>query len=966
MKRLATFLATLFLSSPASALIGAGGSGFEGNVCPQSWLFISEVLSAPRQDGITLSIIPRVTSQWYLEWADTKEDLLRGVPDNTVNSAASPASVTSGVRQDFSIKDALQPDTRYYYRLKCRISGTPNPAYMNRPIYTFRTLPGKNARWKFAISSDSHVLSAVISNESQCGTLQSEGLRTHANGVGHLAEWAIRENLLFYMHAGDEQMPHQPGTSTNPCTTEYAPGLFTDMRGGVSGSTQTEADNEAKAHYAKWLQLWGGTSAVLPIMNSIGNHDADVTSWTDVTSDNLHTVMMGNAVRTARTAYYANPVSYYYPNGRTSATDAEGPVGLPGTCDNCDANALFYAFEAGDALFTVADIMVNSGDSLGSGGTGRHPNSFDDWDLGMDGCTTAGTDCPAGEQGYWIQKLVETSSKAFKFFVAHHVLGGMPTSGAVHYGRGGMLTTTSMPMGGRCIDIAAPKALGYCIRAGAYCPSEFTAGCSCDESADCSDEPASTGAYVPGDYGYCVSRAGVPYVETEGGSIGMGRSCGVGNPEQSCDSITGNPDDYNCAWGFAGRETDPFAGQQEIFHQSLKLAALDDDGASFMTYGHDHFEAWDQKCCDKVHFVLGGKFTRNANRVNWADDRNVHSQYRYRASTPIDTACEGIGCGGVYDQANSCLDGEGCGDTKRGFTVVEVFKDESVVLRKYSNEDLPFNDLGSPVAHMVYEVDESRPSTTDRHADASFAYIPPGIAAQSDDSADTSYQFGSNDLLNGGASVLSSDVPGIYGPTGGDPRLSLKYDGDLTTVGHWAVDAANNFAYLTSGTTTCTFFKAESGKVHTFSAKTDADASPIAWSMRYDSTNNFFRVASRGVNTDSVVVAGATPLAWHHYCIAWGGNGKQVKFWLDGAPVACSTNCTPASITLTGSGNLIVGATNTNQTIDVDGWIHDFVIYDEELRTEEVCKLARCGSRNTLVDSDLACELPPGQHCAFQ
>lgn len=959
-------LLALSCCTPAYATVGSGMS-LSSDICSDRFVFVPEVLSAPRTDGMMLSIIPRVNSDWYLEVATTREALLAGNPAFRVPATApgTPYTVTAGVRRDFDMDDQLAAGTRYYYRLKCRSAS--GDVFKPRPIYTFRTLPGANARWKFAMSSDSHVISDVISDTSNCGSIWSDALQKYSAGMAHLAQWAVRNDVLFFVTAGDEQMTHAAGTQSTPCLLEYAPGLTLDNQGDVDGATQADADHEATARWVKWLQLNSAASAVLPILQAPGNHDADVTSWNNTTYDNGHTPQMGSAVRTARLATTANPVTAYYPNGRTNATGAEGPVGGAGDCDNCDANAAFWAFESGDALFMIGDVMVNSGALRG--GIQRHPEYVTDWDLGMNGCAASGVDCPAGEQGYWFERLINTSSKAFKFLITHHTLGGMPQPGGIsHYSRGGMLTTTSMPMGGTCTNSIPAGQIGrYCVRAGGYCPAEFTGTCSCSTAANCTDEPTS-GSYAPGDYGYCVSRLGAPYVEP-----GTGRGIACSN-ETTCDPIGATAADYNCAWGFAGLETDPFAGQQEIFHQDLKAAAIDDDGASFMSYGHDHFEAWDEKNHERVHYVLGGKFTRSTTRTNWANDTNVHSQYNYRGDS-LDTSCTGTGCGGVYDSSASCSDGEGCGDTKLGFTVVEVFKDESVVLQKYSNEDFPFDDLGTTVAHMRYVVDESKPSTTDRHADFSTFYDASSFGAVGniceDHSTDSSYQLGTNGCNAGSLAAVgavSTDVPGTYGPGGADPRRSAFIDGQTQTRGMSTPNTSNQFAY-TGGMTACAWFKgtaaAKTGAI--LNANDNDGTSANQWSLRVVPSSGVLRMLTRTTQSDSVAVPGGHDwLAWHHYCASKSSAGAAVQFWLDGAPLACSTNCAPGAITPATGTTLGVGANTDNGSVDVDGNMHDIVLYDEVLRDEEVCKLARCGSRNTMRDRGFSCELPPGQACSYQ
>ncbi|MGQ9611090.1 MAG: metallophosphoesterase, partial [bacterium] len=250
----------------------------------------------------------------------------------------------------------LSPSTKYYYRVLLRFDGE---SYSSpRAVHSFQTKRGVGESFRFAIWADPH--------------------RDIQPKEKHWAEWDTlidnleNENADFVLDVGDTNILCS-GTGTP--RTKGLPGLYsTVMRPTRNGYSSYRGISDVCADRAYYLAR--------------GNHEG---------ISNYDTQPTRSVLRTLLKLFVPNPDGTTYPQG--------------GSMD-ADYNQGYFAFEWGDVLFIVMDVVKYKS-------TNKEVKSPARFHIGE-------------AQFQWLISVLQNSTKRWKFIFMHHLFGGGNT-----YGRGG-------------------------------------------------------------------------------------------------------------------------------------------------------------------------------------------------------------------------------------------------------------------------------------------------------------------------------------------------------------------------------------------------------------------------------------------------------------------------------------------------------------------------------------------------
>ena len=281
----------------------------------------TELLARPTDQSMTISVVSSSSLDAYIEY---------GITSGIYTDATS--QVTQTANQPIVIElTGLTADTKYYYRLRYRTSGS-GGAFSSRPEYFFHTQRPEGSTFKFDITSDSHVNIML----------------------GNLAFWTQTLNNIkldnpdFLLDLGDT----------------FA------MDGVTTASTA-----DANYLYQRTASTLGLISPSVPIYVVNGNHEQEE-AW-HLSDPGVPPVLGTNA----RKKYFPNPFPDSFYTGNTDATNTS----ISGNHLKED----YYAWQWGDALFIVIDPFWYStqrpfGGNIGGGEAGTGTGDRWDWTLGQD------------------------------------------------------------------------------------------------------------------------------------------------------------------------------------------------------------------------------------------------------------------------------------------------------------------------------------------------------------------------------------------------------------------------------------------------------------------------------------------------------------------------------------------------------------------------------------------------------
>ncbi len=328
---------------------------------------IAETLMTPTHEGVTLRMTPRTDVVAFVRYGTSAQRL---------DSQSMEYSLTAGQPLELILK-GLQQNTRYFYRVHVATVAS-SGRFLPRALHSFQTLPQPGRPFSFAYATDSHHYEAWADMQFAAKPgAQQRFQKTIANIRKRKPHWLMIGGDFVQTQCSCEGGTHEGVT--------YAPG---------SAFTVQEAQNRYDVSFGP--DEYGQITSDIPFVYVLGNHDGEG-GW------------FSNALRssseTARLNTFTNPAQVY-----------------PG-----DAEGHYYAFESGDALIVVIDVMRF---------TVTKPQTANDWTLG-------------DAQMLWLSSVLSASQAKWKFLFAEHLDGGEPTPlllGAnYYYGRGGLRATVDDP-----------------------------------------------------------------------------------------------------------------------------------------------------------------------------------------------------------------------------------------------------------------------------------------------------------------------------------------------------------------------------------------------------------------------------------------------------------------------------------------------------------------------------------------
>lgn len=258
------------------------------------------ILGAPTAHSIILNLLFPIPSSAYVDF-DTDSASLSHSTGEIACSKEVPMAVTL---------NGLEPDTRYYYRLRYQLAGS--GTIIRSPVYSFHTCRHSGSTFSFGVQGDSHP--ERLGNMFNPDLYKINMRNVAANGV----------DLYFSM--GDDFSMERLLTANT-----------------VSQATVDEI-------YSTHRRFFGmaGCNASLFLVN--GNHEHAAKYLLDSTDHNAAVY-----AALAKKKYYPLP----YPDGFYGGDAMDVPyIGLLGD---------YYSFTWGDALFVVIDPYWHSPVEVGGG-----------------------------------------------------------------------------------------------------------------------------------------------------------------------------------------------------------------------------------------------------------------------------------------------------------------------------------------------------------------------------------------------------------------------------------------------------------------------------------------------------------------------------------------------------------------------------------------------------------------------
>lgn len=221
------------------------------------------VLARPTADSVALSLLTYADREGFVEFGVDAQELDRSTPSEAF-AARRPATI---------LLDALEPDTRYFYRLNLRMPG--GDAFEQTPVYSFHTQRPPGSEFVFTMQADSHL------DENTEPALYVQSM---AN--------VLAENPDFHIDLGDTFM-----------TDKYP------------------SYKDAEKQYLAQRYYFGLLCPSAPLFIALGNHDGEMGRFLTGGSDNM--AVWSNAMRKT---YFPNPAPDSFYSGNTTADPVAGPL----------------------------------------------------------------------------------------------------------------------------------------------------------------------------------------------------------------------------------------------------------------------------------------------------------------------------------------------------------------------------------------------------------------------------------------------------------------------------------------------------------------------------------------------------------------------------------------------------------------------------------------------------------------
>ena len=309
-----------------------------------------ELLGRPTDHSITLNVVSSSALDAYIECGTSS-----GVYTNTTSTVSKAANEPIVI-----VIDGLSANTKYYYRLRYRVSGS--GSFLARAEHTFRTQRPAGSTFTFDITSDSHVNILLGSAATWQQTLSN----------------VANDNPDFLLDLGDTFMMDNV-TSESVARTNYL--------------------------FQRTSTTLGLVSPSVPIYLAVGNHENQEAWHLNDNSNPANTEPVWGT--NAQKRYFPNPVpNDFYTGNSDTYTYLNGD----------QLHEDYYAWTWGDALFVVIDPFwyTTAKPFIGNTGGGEPGSSDGDrwhWTLGL-------------TQYNWLRQTLENSNATYKFLFMHHMTGG--------------------------------------------------------------------------------------------------------------------------------------------------------------------------------------------------------------------------------------------------------------------------------------------------------------------------------------------------------------------------------------------------------------------------------------------------------------------------------------------------------------------------------------------------------------
>ena len=330
------------------------------NLLTDATILGAEFLTLPKSDGVTLNLIASINQQVFVEYGTASGQYTASTTPTTFNIDNAKPEFKNPIRIPIT---GLQPDTKYYYRVRHRHLGA--TFYNARGERSFHTARPRGTTFSFTVTADPHI---DVNTDMQLF-------------------WRAMANISLdqpdiHMDVGDIFM-----------TDKLADGLLgvpPKWGGGVT-INQTTINNRAII----FRNAFERACHSIPFFFGLGNHEAEYGYLFNAAADKQNNIPAWDLK--ARKAFYPAPTPDAFFNGNPTPKDYTG--GSLGLLED------FYAFEWGEALFIMLDPFWN---------TMTNPNSSNDawnWSLGQ-------------AQYNWLRDTLKNSSAKYKFVFMHHIVGG--------------------------------------------------------------------------------------------------------------------------------------------------------------------------------------------------------------------------------------------------------------------------------------------------------------------------------------------------------------------------------------------------------------------------------------------------------------------------------------------------------------------------------------------------------------
>ncbi len=245
------------------------------------------ILGRPTDVSITASVVFDTDVELQVEYGTTKGSYLQ-----TTKSISAKKGVP--VRP---VLDGLSPDTRYFYRLQYRRTGT--TTFTNSPEYMFHTQRAKGKKFTFLVEADEHLYDKKGIRQMYSICLDNQA----------------KDSADFLFSLGDTfGDDHTPETTTSQDMDDL---------------------------HRDYLQYLGKVCHSMPFFFCLGNHEGETGYYLKQNPPN-NIAVWGTLWRKY---YYPNPVPDKFYSGNTIVE----PHGM-------ELPENYYAFTWGDALFVVLDV----------------------------------------------------------------------------------------------------------------------------------------------------------------------------------------------------------------------------------------------------------------------------------------------------------------------------------------------------------------------------------------------------------------------------------------------------------------------------------------------------------------------------------------------------------------------------------------------------------------------------------